>query len=249
MSAVHELTPGLLAVVGELELRVVDCVAEIAGAPVAGDDGADSSSCVVRPPSASIGRGEQADVRLVGPAADGISRHHLVVRASDRGWTVRDCSSSGTWEWIAPQGGDGPHDWWRLPPGVAIPVQDGLTLCLGPDLRLRIATRRAPLPGGVTPGSRKPSRGQPERIRPATLERLAAELLAPRRERRDLRVPSPIELMATLDIEHATLYDQARRLRALPEVSRYVSTGQRRVGLDETAEAVARAFPYLLGDA
>ena len=241
------LTRGLAAIVGELELRVVASAATFVHADPAGGEDRHLLVACVRPPGATIGRGEQADLRLVGPASVAISRHHLVVRATHRGWSVCDCSSNGTCEWLEAGQEEAGASWSRLPAGVALPVESWLSLSLAPDLQLRHTILRRSLPGDTTPPARAPGRGRAARIPQPRLERLALALLAPRRERPGARAPSPAELQAALHVERSTLYEQLAQLRQLPEVRPFVPR-RARLGPDATADAVARAFPYLAGE-
>lgn len=240
------LTPGLATLVGQLELRVVDCEASFEVTREANDtgDALHPASVVVPPPGGVVGCNPDADWRVAGTAARGVSRRHLVLRATDAGWTARDCSSNGTFEWIE----DDEARWARLPANLAVPLHDGVRLSLGPELRLRVKLLAKTLPPNMTPRMGPPRPAGSSRVRPPELELLAAALLAPRRAgRRDLAVPPLSELLEELNVARSTLYEHAKRLRALPEVKPHVEG--RGHGLDDTADAVAHAFPYLLGEA
>lgn len=233
------IAPDASAHAGKLELSIVACHAsfEIAGRH--------QVTAPVTQPLATIGGSHgDADYRLVGPDSVGVSGRHVLVRATHAGWTARDDDSlNGTWEWVPDETGDG--RWWEVPRRLTIPVHDGLTLSLGPNLRLRMTVVRPSPPTRTTPKLGPPTGGDPARLRPPELERLALELLEPRRQTPpNLSPPMLSRLLDELDIEKSTLYKRMGQIRRLPRVEPHVVDHPN--AMLRTADAVARAFPYLL---
>lgn len=193
----------------------------------------------VRPPGAVIGVGPEADARLTGRAAEGkVSRRHLVVRPSGREWTVADWgSTNGTHEVDAESGA-----WRALPPEVPVPVEDGMLLCLGPDLVVRLELCIPAPAGGATPRVGGPGSRQ-ARIRPPALERLAIALLERRRaDPADRAIPSTEHLARTLSAERKAVKRGLRDLRELAPVQACL-TGKHP---EQLADALELAFPYLV---
>ncbi|HYI99389.1 MAG TPA: FHA domain-containing protein [Thermoleophilaceae bacterium] len=191
------------------------------------------------PPGGTIGAGEDVTLCVAGPASDGVSRRHLVLRTAGRQWTVEDCdSSNGTWE------RDESGGWQPLPAGLAVPVGDGMTLCLADQFVIRFE-HVAVAPSGRTTNKKGPPQAvRAQRVAPPELERFAGLLLSRRRaDPRDRSVPTAEELGSEFGLERAAVYEWLKRLRALPEVKDFVKGNSR----DATADAVATAFPYLLG--
>jgi len=186
-----------------------------------------------------IGSGPEADARVTGQAADGkVSRRHLVVRPSGRHWTVADCASTnGTHEVDAESG-----TWRPLPPEVPVPVEDGMLLCLGPDLVLRLELSVPAPTGDATPRVGGPGSRQ-ARIRPPTLERLAIALLERRRaDPADRAIPSIESLAHALSVERGDVKDGLHDLRKLEPVKSCLM-GKKP---EQIADALERAFPYLV---
>jgi hypothetical protein len=236
-----DLSPGMTALLGRLHVLIGKCEAsfELApGHPTVRGNGPHPSRAEILVPGATIGRGSDADLRLVGAASEGISRRHLLVMASGRQWTVADRSSVGTYE-----ESDGPSGWQRLPEDFPLPVEDGMVLCLGDELLLRFELEEA-APGGATTAPRGSSRRVgAERIRPRELEVVAAALLASSRAGgRGSAIPPVSELAETLAMSRAAVYRRAADLRRLDEVAPLVIGND----LEGTARAVAIAFPYLV---
>lgn len=225
-------SPGIEALLGKVRLRVAACEASFE----IGD--LHPASADVAPPGAVVGRGDDADLRLVGPAGESVSRRHLLIQPAGRQWAAIDCGSThGTWE------PDERAGWRRLPAGRPIPVSTGLLLALGPELRLRLEIERAPLAGATTdPRRGRSPHGAADRVRPHSLELVALALLRPRRaDPRVHSVPEIGELIADLHLGKSSLYRAFRELRELPEIS--AQEPGRPTG--ELADALAAAFPYL----
>src|SRR4051812_27299110 len=102
---------GLDALLGGLRLRIVGCDATFELAT--GDGVLHPLTTEVRFPGATVGRGTDSDVRVVGPASTGVSRRHLLIEPRGPQWRMRDLSSrNGTWE---PRDAD--EGWERVPAG------------------------------------------------------------------------------------------------------------------------------------
>lgn len=222
--------PGFDALATRLRVRVENSSAtfEVDGEPVKVHE--------VTSPGATLGRGEDVDLRLVGPATVGISRRHLLLRPLGRRWTVTDCDTTNRTHEEDPDSGN----WRDLPIDVPVPVEDGMLLCLGSELLLRFEVAAVQAAGGMTP---ELDTG-PVRIRPSELEEVALALLAPRRGvGGEQATPSTKELAVRLGRPRAEIKQGLRRLRALPRVKAL----EPKRGADELAGALERAFPYLLG--
>lgn len=220
---------GMESLLGVVQLRIGRCEARFE------IDGLHRTECKVAVPGALLGRAPDADVRLVGAAAERISRHHLLLRPSGRQWLFADVGSvNGTWE----EARDG--SWRRVQPDLPAPVVDGMWLRLGPKLVISLEVVVRPPEGGSTPGS-EPGPGQRRlRIREPELEEVARALLARRRlDPRDRSAPSADELAATLFCARATVY---RRLDALRDVLDTPPAGKR---TDQLADALQIDYPYL----
>ena len=130
-------SPGIGALRGTLRVRVLDCDATF----MIGDKV--QRMCEIGALGATIGRGNDADIRLVGEATKQVGRRHLLVLAAGRQWTVADCrSTNGTFEEDRASG-----SWRRLPTDVAVPIDDGMLLSLGNELFLRFELDIVPSPG------------------------------------------------------------------------------------------------------
>lgn len=223
-------TPGMDALAGSLRVRVENSNAtfEANGKPVKVRE--------VASPGATIGRGEHADLGLTGPAADGVSRGHLLLKPSGRRWTVTDCDTTNRTHEEDPD-----SDGWReLPADVPVPVEDGMLLCLGSELLLRLELSEVQVGRAVTPELRT----GPVRIRPRELEQVALAFLAPRRgPGADRAAPSAEELAARLRVPRSQVNPSLKALRDLPRVKEL----KPKRGGEGLADALERAFPYLLG--
>jgi hypothetical protein len=191
--------------------------------------------CKVKAPGALLGRAPDADVRLVGPASEEVSRHHLLLRPSGRQWLFADVgSANGTWEHAI----DG--SWRRVQSDLPLPVENGMWLRLGAKFIVQLEVDVRPPRGGATPKSAAGPDLRPLRIREPELEEVARALLSSRRlDPRDRSAPSVAELGAMFSYERATVY---RRLRALRDLVEPPPAGK---GTDRLADALERDYPYL----
>lgn len=240
---VSDASPGMEALLGRLRVCVASPPSEAfelkPGHPTVSGVGPRPMSAEITAPGATIGRGTDADLRLVGPASEDVSRRHLLVRASGRQWTVTDCGSENhTYEEDVDS-----RSWREVASDFPIPVSHGLMLLLGPELLLRFELLAVPVEGRTTARRGPGSRVGAQRIRPPALEEVAALLLSLRRANaRDRRVPSIAVMESTLCQSHSTVYRRLKALRELDEVAPLL-TGE---DPSQTADALELAFPYLL---
>ncbi|MHB2021599.1 MAG: FHA domain-containing protein, partial [Candidatus Xenobia bacterium] len=88
---------------------------------------------MVRQFPVTVGRGAEADVRLLDDPADPtISRLHIRIQQEAGRFSIVDTSTNGTW-----------LDEVRLEHGCAVPLPGGSTLRLGPRTRLQIVMTEA----------------------------------------------------------------------------------------------------------
>jgi hypothetical protein len=226
---------------GRVRLRIVACEATFAQ-PAAGRGPVQHPTQVeIRAPGAVLGGGEGVDLRVVGPAAEKVSRTHALLEPRLTGWRVADLRSrNGTWELTE----DG--EWARLPTDLAIPLSDGARLALGPKLLLVVELLPSEDTGEETPGHRGgPGRDAlPDRVRPRDLEQFAILLLADRRI--DPRKPtrSVRRVGKDLSLERAAAYTRLSRLMQIPQIAASAPSGK----AEDIADALALHFPYLVGD-
>jgi hypothetical protein len=230
-----ETTPGLLALLGRVRLKIVRGDARFA----VGDQHLVDVEVGER--GALVGRGVEADIRLVGEDTPSVSRRHLVVRPADWQWVVFDISTKGTWE-VA---GDG-RSWHRLTPSSAIPLTPGMDLRLGKRLVLRFELERHPTIGTTTAPGEDVAGAAAQRVHPAGLEDFARALLALRRTNPMVTAIPPVtQIAADFGVARSTVDRKLDDLRELPEVDR-LEPGPRSQDL---ADALAVAFPYLAAPA
>jgi hypothetical protein len=237
----NEVTPGVQALLGRLKVCVVGSAATFEltpGHPTVSGAGAHPTVAEIGPPEATVGRGDKADLRLVGPASKGVSRVHLLVQPAGRQWTVTDCqSSNGTYEEDSDSGG-----WRPVPADFPVPVAPELLLCLDEDLLLRFELGPLAADGQTTAKKGVGPRARMQRIHPPELERAAAAILAPRRANpRDGRTPSVAELASVLSVSEQTVYRRLAALRELDEIPTLMEGHA-----PDLAAALELAFPYLL---
>jgi pSer/pThr/pTyr-binding forkhead associated (FHA) protein len=233
-----EVTPGIRALLGAVEVRVAQSAASFARA---GEHPTVSrphpNRAEIQTPGCTIGRGESADLQLVGPGSNDVSRRHLLLQPHGRQWIVSDCGSkNGTLE-VDPE----TNDWRRLGHDFPIPIAPGMNLNLGGQVILRFDLLGEPGVEGTTTGSSQDRLLREQRVRPLELEELARALLAPRRVDRTNRTPpSDTELTAALFVGKETVHRRRRRLLRLPEIA--ATAPKNRAQL---CDALERAFPYL----
>lgn len=194
---------------------------------------------------ATVGRGGDADHRLVGAGTRRVSKRHFHLRPAAWQWTVTDCSKNGLWEAIAVDGSDG---WRRMPKGFPLPVTAGMRLGFGTGIVVKLELKRVPGEAGATSTDDREGGPRAERVHPDELERVASALLAPRRAGTVGR-PQVDELLRTLDMASSAFYRSLDRLAALPEVAVLLDRSQHAHGAGRSeaiADALAVAFPYLL---
>jgi FHA domain len=240
-----DVSPGVEALLGRLFVHVVSppftTFEPRPGHPSAADGGPRPIVAEIRGFGAIIGRGTDADHRLVGPGSEHISRRHLLVRTSGRQWTVMDCGSENHTYEEDPDSGT----WRELAGDFPIPAEHGLLLLLGPELILRFELLPVTAEGPTTAPQGSGARAARQRIRPLDLENAAAALLSLRRaDARDRRVPSIPEMMVALNQSKSTVHRRLQGLRELDEVAAVLIDN----GTSQTADALEIAFPYLLAD-
>jgi hypothetical protein len=222
--------PAASTLLGGVRLRLV-------GSPEAAFlvDGSEARVADVLPPGGVVGRGLDAPFRLVGPAAAEVSRHHLYVAMAGRQWTAADMDSTqGTFEEDVEA-----RSWDRLPTRFPIPVHTGMALMLAPDLVVSVELVDVS-PRGVTTRRRQgASKHDTRRVRPPELEALAALLV---RRGRMGAARSPESLAEGMGVSGAVVRNRLAGLAALEPVAALTAEPD----LDELADALAVAFPYLL---
>jgi predicted component of type VI protein secretion system len=197
------------------------------------DDGAATYAEII-PPGAVIGRGEEADVRVIDE--DGyVSRIHAIIQPQDLQWVISDQSAHGT-----RLHGSGKR--LDLLPLVPIPIVSGDEVILARVARFRIEIIVASPTGDRTKDA--PPKGTLAYITDPEILRLADELLRPRRE--DTQVgtaPSVEDLSDIFRVHPRTVYLRLDKLKALDPVRRQISA--KRPSTSQIADAVAVAYPYL----
>lgn len=233
--------PGINALLGRVEVRVVTCEATFElrqGHPTISGAGRKPTRVEVSAPGCTIGRGSEADLQVVGPDARDVSRLHLFLQPSGRQWTVTDIGSRNHTSEVDPETGG----WRRVGRDRPLPIEPKMLLNLGGRMFLRFDLKYDARAGATTTG---PAEGEPlgaARVRPLRLENAAEALMARRRiDRRDGRPPSTAELLSLVDCERAELFRRLRELKELPEIAVYTPRDRA-----ELCEALERAFPYLL---
>jgi len=234
---------GIEALAGWLRLKIVGGDARFG--VFSGNEEAGLLTCEIRPPGATIGRGQDADHRLKGPSTEGLSRRHLLLQPAGRQWIVLDCSKNGTWEAVET---DGKRDWRRLPRDLPIPAVADMRLALGTGLELKVEVVRTPSEGGTTATDDGAPPLLAERIPTDELEQIARALLAPRGSG-TVTIPPIGELTRRFHMSRATLNRRVEALGDLPQVKPLLDgkprTEQGRRRSQDVADALAIAFPYL----
>lgn len=190
----------------------------------------------VTPPGALIGRGAEADLRIL-DNDNYVSRRHALIEPWGLQWTIRDLGSShGT--------RIENHDLGlALPPQVRTPIHNGDRIEMASTAAFTIELVIA-APAGVRTKD-APPRGAWPRLNDEDLLKLAVALLKPRRENPSrTTAPSAHDLAEHFHVERRTVYYWLEKLRTIPEVARHIARD--RPSMTETADAVALAFPYLL---
>jgi predicted component of type VI protein secretion system len=186
------------------------------------------------PPGAVIGRGVEADVRVI-DEDDYVSRIHAIIQPQDLQWVISDQSAHGT----RLQGSGKRLD---LLPRVPVPIVSGDEVILARVARFRIEIIVTSLTGDRTKDA--PPKGTLAYITDPEILRLADELLRPRRE--DAQVgtaPSVEDLSVAFGVHPRTIYLRLDKLKALDPVRRQISA--KRPSISQIADAVAVGYPYL----
>jgi hypothetical protein len=236
------LTPGVVSLLGRVEVRVVRseaCFDLSPGGFSVHGVGPKPTRVEVSPPGCTIGRGRDADLVVTGRDCASVSRCHLLLQPFGRQWIVADLRSSKQTFEVAPD----PGGWRRVPANRPLPVEPQMKLRLGHRLQLRFDL--IPSEGDAGDTTTRSADGAPVgsgRIRSSNLEELAIALLARRRaDPLDWRTPSTPELVASVPFERATVFRLQNELKELPEIAPYSPADR-----GELCEALAAAFPYLL---
>jgi hypothetical protein len=201
---------------------------------------------MVGPEAAILGSGNDVDIQLDSPGAHGVSRRHLLLQSAGRQWTVIDCSKNGTRELIER---DNCQEWRRLQPDLPVPVVPAMRLKIGPELELELTPIHQPVPGSTT-ATDDSAGSTASRVPGLELEQVARALLASRRSG-GVAIDPPA-VAAGLHMSVQNLYRKIRLLAELPAVKPFLVDKPRVRGgrrPQDVADALAKAFPYLLASA
>jgi hypothetical protein len=239
---VGDLPPGMAALLGRLRVWVASPPPNAfelgTQHPTVLASGRRPVVAEITAPGAVIGRGTDADLRLAGPASEDTSRRHLVVRPTDRQWTVANCNPKS----LTYEEDEESRSWQRTASAFPISLEDGQVLLLGSEFLLRFELLAVPIEGRTTARKEAGPRVFSQRIRPASLENTAMALLSYRRaDPQDRRVPSLAEMEGALFQSRANVYRRLKQLRERDEVAQLLT------GTDwsHIADALELAFPYL----
>jgi hypothetical protein len=198
-------------------------------------------SAWIEPPGALIGRSPDADVVVLDPAKL-TSRRHALIEPVGGWWVVRDLGSSHGTE-LRSEG-----ETWRLDPGVAQSLEDGMWLGLGGAAWIRIGIEQPATRGSRTMATDElpaaASRREPLVGRAA---QVAEALTRPFRERPPRREVTPIpQIVTDLNWSEGTIRNELRKLARLPGVhlTEPPGTAQR---TRELAVQLVRLYPDQLG--
>lgn len=115
-------------------------------------DGVDSPTATATPPSTVLGRSPDADVEIIDPS-ERVSRCHLILEAKGATWWAHDdFSGHGTWVRVPEREPS------RLPPGLGVPLENGLDLHVAGVVVIRLALKRRELRGKPTAEPERRSR-------------------------------------------------------------------------------------------
>jgi FHA domain len=184
-----------------------------------------------------MGRDEAADIVL--PEAEGhVSRRHLLFESHGLEWIVIDLESShGTRLRTASSA-------WDLPPYVPVAVATGDRLILAGIAAISIVVVLEK-PRGI-PTKNASSLGSNDKRLDPKLAEFALELLKPRREQPGAVAVRSAEALADhFGVKQKTIYNWRDSLLAKDRVARNLEVSGRSPSLDEVADAVVAAYPYL----
>lgn len=225
------LTAAMQATVGHVRLRVSR------GPRLTGADGAAVNMCDVRLPGAVLGRGQEADLRIL-DEDEYVSRRHLALERLGLQWFACDLESThGT---VLRVGATA----LKLCPWIGMPVTNGDELVLaGGRLVLAVEVIRTSPQGTRTRDPTPPSREW--RIEDPFTHELINALLEPRRHGGDsAHTPTVAELAETLEIGKRAVYLCLKKLEKIDAIARRLP---RDPNTPHYASAVISAYPYLGG--
>ncbi len=196
----------------------------------------------VTTPRLVLGRGPDATLPLVGAAAKGVSRSHLLLQVFGGLWAFTDLkSSNGTQMQVGDPAGEPA---WRPVSGLPGPVADGMVLLLADSLRLSFGFGQADgaLQGTTTDRKDDSSRVHSGWIEDPKLEAAASALLRHRRAgHRERGAATIAEMMESLSVSERTAYRRLEALQELPAIQPFWRSHP-----DNLADLLAEAYPYLL---
>jgi predicted component of type VI protein secretion system len=223
------LTDGMKTTLGHVRLRVNR------GPRFLGANGDAVSVCDIQLPGAVLGRGLEADIRIL-DGEDYISRRHFALEPSGLQWFARDLQSAHGTE-LQIEGTK-----LKLYPWIGMPVTNGDQLLLaGGSLVLTVEVVRAPQQGKPTRDPKPPSNAW--RIEDRQIHELINALLEPRRHgRSSTHTPTVAQLADAFGISKRAVYKRLEKLRKIDAIAR------RLPAKPETfhyAEAILAAYPHL----
>jgi FHA domain len=189
----------------------------------------------IKPPGAVIGRGADADIRVLDDEGY-VSRLHLAIETRGLQWIIRDHNSThGTHL-------KGPDARLALPAQVPMPIKNGDEIMMAAVAGFTIEII-AKAPSGVR--TKDPTPTDTARIDDPDILKLASALVQRRRDNPlSTSPPSARELGAIFDVERRTIYYRLDKLKAIPEIKRQIP--HLGASMSQIADAVALAFPYLI---